>query len=995
MNELIPETFREINNIQFGILSPDEIRKMSVCEITSSKLDIKKKEVEGMSETENIKLFLNDDDLNDEKDNITTLYDERMGIGYSLKNNDTCKTCNLTIKSCPGHFGHIELNYPVIHPLCYQFITQILQCFCINCKCILINKDQIELKGLMKYKSEKRFEKISNIVIGKIDLCYNCHTSQPKISHKTSENIITMTYKYKKSDTNYNEKNISIELDVNEISKILENISDNDLKLLGFEPENIHPKNLIISVLPVLPPSTRPYVLADGKICDDDLTCHYAEIIKINNCLSKNNNNKQVLSEQKYQKYLSSLKFRIATLYDNSYGQAKHPTNGRVIKCIKKRLVSKTGLVRNNLMGKRVNFSARTVITPDATLKVDEMAIPPEIAQILTFPERVTSFNIEYLTGLVNNNKVNCIRKEKINGTYDTITLKYALNKKSTPLLYGDYLIRGDIDLKTDEKGDIIIPEDYNDLKQKKWNIFYIKDNNVEIKENDRIVRKGKFLKDIKYPSKNVISLDIGDVVERHLMDGDIVLLNRQPTLHKGGMIAMKVRIIPGKTFRFNLSICKSFNSDFDGDEMNIHPAQSLETKAELLMLSSVKNHIISPQESKNNLTIVQDSLLACYLLTKDNIEISRSSFYNISISGSHIDKSELWNNIKLKTITNVFRKFGKNPNPFTGKGLISLVLPHDFCYTNENRGTEQEPVLKIFNGVLYEGALNSTVLGSSHNSLIQILNKEYGSDYICNFIDNIHFLSNNWLLDKGFSIGLEDCMISSKKNTDSIRYNLTKCYIETQGIEESVQNPNIKEIRVTASLSKAKDIGLKIAKDGMKNNNNLLHTVSAGSKGSFFNIAQLTGLLGQQNINGSRVQPVLNNGKRTLVHYPFDITNKKTEYESKGFIRHSFIHGLNPQEFFFHSMSGREGVCDTATGTAKSGYIQRKIVKLSEDLQVQYDGSVRDTTGKIYQWCYNKGIDPLKQVKVNGELNFCNINRLSEKLNSKFEYNLENIKNN
>ena len=990
INELIPETFREILNIQFGILSPEEIRKMSVCEITSPKLDIKKKEVEVGCDNEEINLFLNDEDVEtEEKDNITTLYDERMGIGYSLKNNDTCKTCNLTIKNCPGHFGHIELNYPVIHPLCYQFITKILQCFCINCKSLLINKDQIELKGLLKYKSEKRFEKISNIVIGKFDICYNCHTSQPKISHKTSENIITMTYKYKKSDKNYIEKNISIELDVNEISKILDNISNIDLELLGFEPDNIHPKNLIISVLPVLPPSTRPFVLADGKICDDDLTCHYAEIIKINNCLSKKNKN--VLTEQKYQKCLSSLKFRISTLYDNSYGQAKHPTNGRVIKCIKKRLVSKTGLVRNNLMGKRVNFSARTVITPDATLKVDEMAIPPEIAQILTFPERVTSYNILYLTELVNNNKANCIKKEKIDGTSTTITLKYALNKKSTQLLYGDYLIRGVIDLKSDNNGNIIIPDNNFNLNDNNFSIFNIKDDNqIVLKEGDRIVRKGKFLDDIKYPSKNIIDLDIGDIVERHLIDGDVVLLNRQPTLHKGGMIAMKIRVIPGKTFRFNLSICKSFNSDFDGDEMNIHPAQSYETKTELLMLSSVKNHIISPQESKNNLTIVQDSLLACYLLTKDNIEIPKSSFYNISICGSHVDKSDLWNSIKLKTITNVFKKFGKNPNPFTGKGLISLVLPYDFCYTNENRGTELEPILKIFNGVLYEGALNSNVLGSCHNSLIQILNKEYGSDYICNFIDNIHFLTNNWLLENGFSIGLEDCMISSKENIDSIRYNLTKCYIETQGIEDSVQNPNIKEIRVTASLSKAKDLGLKIAKDGMKKNNNLLHTVSSGSKGSFFNIAQLTGLLGQQNINGTRVQPVLNNGKRTLVHYPFSILNKKTEYESKGFIRHSFIHGLNPQEFFFHSMSGREGVCDTATGTAKSGYIQRRIVKLSEDLQVQYDGSVRDTTGKIYQWSYNKGIDPLKQVKVNGDLNFCNINRLVEKLNTRFEYNLE-----
>jgi DNA-directed RNA polymerase II subunit RPB1 len=219
--------------------------------------------------------------------------------------------------------------------------------------------------------------------------------------------------------------------------------------------------------------------------------------------------------------------------------------------------------------------------------------------------------------------------------------------------------------------------------------------------------------------------------------------------------------------------------------------------------------------------------------------------------------------------------------------------------------------MLKIFNGVLYEGVLNKAVLGSAHNSLIQVLNKEYGVEIACNFIDNIQFIINSWLAEYGFSVGLEDCMVTSKENVQSIKTNLTKCYIEAEGIEETTQNPGIREVRVTASLSKAKDIGMKIAKNAMRGDNNLLSTVGSGSKGSFFNIAQLTGLLGQQNLNGKRVKPTLNHGKRTLVHYPFTGMDKQTEYESRGFIRHSFIHGLNPQEFFFHAMSGREGVCD------------------------------------------------------------------------------------
>jgi DNA-directed RNA polymerase II subunit RPB1 len=187
----------------------------------------------------------------------------------------------------------------------------------------------------------------------------------------------------------------------------------------------------------------------------------------------------------------------------------------------------------------------------------------------------------------------------------------------------------------------------------------------------------------------------------------------------------------------------------------------------------------------------------------------------------------------------------------------------------------------------------------------------------------------------------------------------------------------------------------MKIAKDSMSSNNNLLSTVLSGSKGDFFNIAQLTGLLGQQNLLGKRVQPTLNNGKRTLPHYPFGKLDKEVEYESRGFVRHSFIEGLNPQEFFFHAMSGREGICDTAMGTAKSGYIQRRIIKVCEDIQVTYDGSVRDATDKIYQLSYgDNGMDPCQTVKVNGIQQSCDISRMVDRLNLQFEIDSENKEN-
>ncbi len=200
--------------------------------------------------------------------------------------------------------------------------------------------------------------------------------------------------------------------------------------------------------------------------------------------------------------------------------------------------------------------------------------------------------------------------------------------------------------------------------------------------------------------------------------------------------------------------------------------------------------------------------------------------------------------------------------------------------------------------------------------------------DIASDFVDNIQFLTNNWLLVHGFSIGLEDCIISETaeegkmSKSDEINAVISKYYIEAKGIEETTYNPGIREVRVNAALSKAKDVGLNIAKKALHPTNNFLSTVKSGSKGDFFNIAQITGLLGQQNLLGHRVPAHLNHGKRTLPHYPFGKLDKKTEYESKGFIRHSFIHGLNPQEFFFHSMSGREGICDEAASLTVSCFI-------------------------------------------------------------------------
>ena len=383
--------------------------------------------------------------------------------------------------------------------------------------------------------------------------------------------------------------------------------------------------------------------------------------------------------------------------------------------------------------------------------------------------------------------------------------------------------------------------------------------------------------------------------------------------------------------------------------------------------------------------------------MTKSNSKLRKEQFFDICMK-IEMSSQEILD--RVQQIRKILKMKGKKTQCFNGRGLISMFLPDTLIYERKNDGCPEEPVIKIYRGVLYEGVINKEVVGSSHNSLIQVINKEYGCDAAASFIDHIQFVTNNWLMISGFSVGIEDCMVPEGCNeagvtkVQQIEDVIQRCYIEAEGIKTTTAHPGIREIRVGAVLSKAKDIGLRIAKDGLREDNNFLSTVYSGSKGDFFNIAQVTGLLGQQSLKGQRVPQTLNHGKRTLPHYPFGELPVEMEYESRGFIARSFIQGLTPRQVYFHAMSGREGVCDTANGTAKSGYMQRKITKLTEDMCTVYDGTVRDKVGTIYQMAYgDDGLNPTKTVKVGAAQEACDISRLVARMNLEHEMSRDKVR--
>ena len=695
------------------------------------------------------------------------------------------------------------------------------------------------------------FDKVAKTT-GKKQLCVRCGLTQPVWTCEASDNKMFMTFG----------KDV-LTWGTDDLFPFLASLDEADLLSLGITP---HPENMIITVLPVLPPCTRPSVIVEDKICDDDLTIQYTEIIKANQAVRKDPTEKNV----------RTLIFRITTLFNNSAGKSKYSTNGKAIKGIKERLASKHGLMRDNLMGKRVEESGRTVVGPEPTLRLDQIAVPPEMAKILSIPECVTRFNQHLLTKMLEEGKVNRIRRQ-------------------TP-------------------------------------------------DGEQIIN-------VKY-SKELPKLVLGDQVQRQLQDGDEIPLNRQPTLHSGSFMSLKAVIREGKTLRINLPITKSFNMDFDGDEGNIHIPQSYPTICELQELSTPKNHVLSLQNGQANIVLVQDNLLGVYLMTLETDLLDREQLFDLCMLVPDVDIFARFDTLQEKGI-----------DSRSGRGVLALAFPATFTATFD------ETVIE--NGVILKGLL--TKKGMNH--IIKILYHIYDPETVCTVINRLTFLSNGWLWNRGFSVGLEDCLLSDEKGYQFISENILRCFVETTAITSTIWHDRIREVRIQEALNKARDIGMKIAKNEFRKDNNFIHTVSSGSKGDYFNITQISGLLGQQYLKGKRIDSILNNGDRSLVHYPFSIEQEKHKYEARGFVRHSFLHGLSPREMYFHAVAGRSGIVDTAMGTSETGYMQRRIIKLMEDVHIANDQTIRDDTGHIYQYFFGRGQDvtatpPNEIVHIANKLN-------------------------
>ncbi|KAJ3017197.1 UNVERIFIED_CONTAM: DNA-directed RNA polymerase II subunit rpb1 [Siphonaria sp. JEL0065] len=874
---------KRVSWVQFGLLSPQETVAMSVAKIERPETKENDKVVPG------------------------GVLDARMG---TVDRNFKCQTCNENMTDCPGHFAHIELARPVFHPGYFVMIKKILECVCFNCGKLKIDMSNDRLKKAQRMSNRKyKFLEVWSICKAK----NQCDADDPTAtgqegdpSKKVKHNHggcgqkqpvyrkdglkFTMTTRASKDEDGATTEASTKTLNGEAVRKIFEMISDEDCRLMGLSPEWARPEWMIISVMPVAPMPVRPSVTVPGSpSAEDDLTFALTNIIKANINLAtheKEGSPKHVIDELE-----QLLQFNVATLMNNDLNgmpQATQRRSGRALKSIRARLKGKEGRLRGNLMGKRVDFSARTVITGDPNLFIDQVGVPRSIARNLTFPETVTPFNIDRLRDAVSNG-----------------------------------------------------PTEHPGAK------YVIRDN------GDRI--------DLRYSkSGGDIQLQFGYKVERHLIDDDLIIFNRQPSLHKMSMMGHRVKVMPYSTFRLNLSVTTPYNADFDGDEMNMHVPQTHETRAEVQELCMVPRQIVSPQKNAPCMGIVQDTLCGVRKFTKRDNFITRDLVMNILMWVPDWDGV-----IPTPAIL--------KPIPlWTGKQMMSLIIPkiniegfhsqHPDDEKNADMSVGDTKVI-IQDGECIAGILCKKTVGNSGGGIIHVTAMEYGPEAAKRFFHACQVVVNYWLLQNGFSIGIGDT-IADEATMGNIVNAIQTARDKVKVIIQSAHDNKLKahpgmtiretfEADVKSELNKARDSAGKSAEKSLSEHNNARQMVIAGSKGSSVNISQMAACVGQQSVEGNRIPFGFKH--RSLPHF----TKDDHSPEARGFVENSYLKGLTPQEFFFHAMGGREGLIDTAVKTAETGYIQRRLVKALEDVMAKYDGTVRNSAGQVVQFCYGEdGMD-------------------------------------
>ena len=807
------------------------------------------------------------------------LMDIRLGvIDPGLK----CKTCGSKLKECVGHFGYIELARPIIHLNFVGVIQLLLNSTCRECSRILIPQEKLDehkqdVERVEKQSSGGSFRRkaVKDLLtdLKSVSKCPHCKAKQGKITLEKPTTFLE------------SEKRISPV----EIRTRMEKIPDDDVQLFGISPKAFRPEWAVLTILPIPPVTMRPSItLESGERSEDDLTHKMGDIVRINQRLFENINAgaPEIIIEDLW----DLLQYHITTFFDNDVAQlppARH-RSGQPLKTISERIKSKEGRIRHNLAGKRTNFSARTVISPDPNILISEVGVPLIMAMKLTVPEKVTEWNAAYLKKFI-----------------ETGPDKYP---------GANYIVRPDGKKKkiTDETKEASLEE-----------------------------------------------LQPGYAVERHLMNGDIAIFNRQPSLHRMSMMCHRVRVLPGRTFRLNPAVCHPYNADFDGDEMNLHIPQTEEARVEAETLMEVQSQLISPRYGLSVIGCTQDALAGNYSLTKD----------------FRMGREEAVQLLSSVGVTHMHALGSKET--VDGLQIFSAMLPPDFNFTGKSRNGDP---FVVKNGKVMEGKIDKGIIGEESGVMLREYHRQYGAKAAIDLIDRLFHLGINVLDRIGFSVSLYDIDLPPEARS-RIQQVLDKAYVQVDQMIVSFRDGSLEvfpgrtmaetlELRILEILNKARNETGKVVNEFGIKNTDILNMVNSGARGNLLNLAQMAACVGQQAMRGKRIEKGYRG--RTLPHFRMHDLRPA----ARGFIRDGFKGGLLPHEFFFIAITGRDSLMDTALRTPKSGYLYRRLANAMQDLKVEYDMTVRDASKKIVQFQYGEdGIDVAKS-----EYGKLNVARMVEK---------------
>lgn len=810
---------KKVDEIRFALLSPEQIKKISAAKIVTPELyDIDSYPVDG------------------------GLMDLRLG---AIDPGVRCRTCGGRLKECLGHPGRIELARSVIHLKYVPLIESGLRCFCHECGKLLLSENDLK-----KYSPSERAKKAKDV-----KRCPHCNAAHEKV-------------KLEKPTSFYIGKKRLFPTTVREL---LAKIPDEELKKISVDPNSCRPEWAVLTLLLVPSVTIRPsIILESGERSEDDLTHKLSDIIRANQRLWENLNAgaPEVIIEDLW----DLLQFHVTTFFDNTVSKippARH-RSGQPLKTITERIKGKEGRIRKNLAGKRVNYSGRTVISPDPSMEMNEVGVPFEIARVVTVAEMVNDINIDKLKKLIE-------MGEKYPGA--------------------NYVIRPD-------------------------------------------GKKKKITPDLKEEIMSEISP--GYKVERHLQDGDVVLFNRHPSLHKTSLMAHIVKVLPGRTFRLHPGTAFPYNADFDGDEMNIHSPQTEEARAEAKILLDVKKNLMSPKNNTNFLGCSQDAITGNYLLGLGEFS---ADYANQLLFKAGINKQAT-----KKTVS--------------GFEIFSNIIP-EISFSNNS--------IKIQDGNIIKGKIDKTLFGQEDGELIREIDRKIGRDETIKTIKHAFDLGRYYLTDRGITIAVEDLNLKDKaieQGNEIIKKaeKRTEELIELYNQEDFEVIPgktkeDTREIKILQALNEVRTKIGEIVKQEFPEDNPVNHMIISGGGGNILNITQIACCVGQQALWGKRID--IGYKERTLSFFRRGALSPS----SRGFIKSSFMKGLRPDEFFFGAVTGRDSLMDTALRTPKSGYLYRRLASALQDLKVEYDGTIRDSNNSIIQFKYGSdGIDVTK-AHLNGKI--------------------------